>query len=107
MFYIANAAIYKKGYKIGDKMAHKITSDTLFVLFKEKLKSSLLNDFDELKDEALAVIKSEELLSYFEFERVKRGSVQYAMSDNILDSKAKTSLRRAKEFVFTFLKLCS
>lgn len=33
MFYMANAVLLKYGYKVGDKIAHKITSDSLIVFF--------------------------------------------------------------------------
>ncbi|MFT7615791.1 MAG: hypothetical protein ACI8Y7_000616 [Candidatus Woesearchaeota archaeon] len=32
MFYIANAVLVKIGYKVGNKIAHKVTSDAVFYL---------------------------------------------------------------------------
>jgi len=56
MFYVANAVLYKIGYKIGSKVAHKVTSDALIVLVRNKLKKSLLDDYEEAKEEALDII---------------------------------------------------
>ena len=40
MFYIANAVLIKKGYKTGDKIAHKVTADALITIIRSKLKLS-------------------------------------------------------------------
>ena len=36
MYYIANAVLYKYGYKVGDKISHKVTSDSLIVYIRKK-----------------------------------------------------------------------
>ncbi|MBU0469870.1 MAG: hypothetical protein KKA62_05485 [Nanoarchaeota archaeon] len=100
MYYIANAVLYKLGYKIGDKISHKITSDALIVFVRNKLKKSLLEDYEEVKDEALDLVQSKanEIVMSFDYEIEKRGRFQYNMTEEIKSSKAKTSLIRAKEF---------
>lgn len=101
MFYIANAALYKLGYKVGDKIGHKITSDALIVFVRNKLKKYLLDDFEEIKEEALELVqnKTDIIISSYDQERTKRGKFQYQMGEDIKKTKAITSLNRAKEFV--------
>ena len=43
MFYAANAVLLNLGYKIQDKIAHKVTNDALIVLVLNKLKLYLIN----------------------------------------------------------------
>ena len=107
MFYIANAVLYKLGYKVGDKIVHKVTLDSLIALIRNKLKSKLIEDFDIAKDEALelAGIKTDNLVENFEFELSKRSRFQYEMTEIVKKSKAETSLIRAKEFIFELEKL--
>ncbi len=101
MYYISNAVLYKLGYKIGDKISHKITSDSLIVFVRDKLLQSLLESFEEIKEEALELVsnKTDQLIMNFEQERAKRGKFQYQMNEEIKVAKATTSLQRAKEFV--------
>ncbi len=105
MYYIANALLYKYGYKVGEKISHKVTADALIVFVRNKLKNSLIESYEDIRDEALATIKSDELLQYFDFERKKRSFIQYQTPEEIKLSKVKTSLKRAKEFVFEVEKL--
>ena len=35
MFYLANAFLYKLGYKVGSRIAHKVTADALIVFAKD------------------------------------------------------------------------
>lgn len=105
MYYIANAALYRIGYKIGEKISHKITADALIVFIRKKLAASILKDYEEAKDEALAMLKSDELLQSFDFERKKRGFIQYQTQELEKHSKAKTSLDRAKKFMLEMEKL--
>ncbi|MBU4502304.1 MAG: hypothetical protein KKA79_06915 [Nanoarchaeota archaeon] len=44
MYYITNAVLYHMGYKVGDKIVHKVTSEALIVLIKDKLKKKMLED---------------------------------------------------------------
>lgn len=50
MFYIANAVLFKIGYKIGDQSPHKITADALIVFVRNKLKKRLLEEYEEAKN---------------------------------------------------------
>ena len=107
MFYIANAVLYKIGYKVGSKVSHKVTSDALIVFVREKLKKSLLKDYEDAKEEALDLIgrKTDEILSSFDQELEKRSVFQYESTEAIKRSKAETSLTRAKRFIFEMVKL--
>jgi uncharacterized protein (UPF0332 family) len=107
MYYMANAVLYKLGYKVGQKIPHKVTSDTLIVFVRSKLKERILEEFEEARDEALelANVKADEIIESFDFERVKRSRFQYDMTETIKNSKALTSLERAKRFVFEIEKL--
>lgn len=90
----------KLGYKVGDHNPHKITSDALIVFVRNKLKRKLLEDYDEAKSEAFELNKlSDEIIESLELERIKRNNFQYTMTDEILKSKSKTSLNRAKRFI--------
>ncbi len=107
MFYYANAVLLKMGYKVGDKIVHKVTSDALIVYIRKKLKESLIEEYEETKEEALnlAGIKADEIIESFDFERSKRGLIQYKTVEFEKKSKAKTSLQRAKEFAREIEKL--
>jgi hypothetical protein len=100
MYYYANAVLMKFGYKVGDKIVHKVTSEALIVFVRGKLKNSILENYAEVKEEALTIagIKADELIESFEFERKKRGLIQYRTVESEKHSKAKTSLDRAREF---------
>lgn len=106
MFYITNAVLHKLGYKVGDKIVHKVTSDALIVYARKKLKESMLEEYEDIKEEALnlAGLKTDSLIESFEFEKGKRNRLQYTTDDIEKQSKAKTSLKRAKEFVFEMEK---
>ncbi len=100
MFYMANAILSKLGYKVGDHNPHKITSDALIVFVRNKLKRKLLEDYDEAKSEAFELNQlSDEIIESLELERKKRNNFQYTMTNEILKSKSKTSLDRAKRFL--------
>jgi len=107
MYYCANAVLLKLGYKIGDKIVHKVTSDALIVYVRGKLKESLLEEYEETKEEALSLagMKADSLIESFEFERNKRGLIQYKTIEVEKRSKAATSLQRAKEFTLEMEKL--
>ena len=100
MFYIANALLYNLGYKIGNKIAHKITLEALIVYVRNKLHKSLLENFEETKDNAMNLIKnqSDEIIESFDYERLKRSKFQYELIEEIKSSKANTSFNRAKIF---------
>lgn len=105
MFYIANALLYKMGHKIGHRIAHKITADALIEFIRNKLKISLLEDYEEIKEEAFAGTKADELIKSFDNERSKRSTFQYETTEEIKKSKAETSLKRAKAFSMEIEKL--
>ncbi len=100
MFYYANAILLKFGYKVGDKIVHKVTSDAMIVYVKNKLEESLLEDYEDNRKEALilAGIKTDSLLESLDFERNKRSHIQYNMGEAKKYAKAQTSLKRAKIF---------
>lgn len=105
MHYIANAVLYKRGYKVGEKISHKVTADSLIALIRDKLKESLIEEYEEMQKEALAGIKADELIQAFDYEREKRGIFQYRTNESAKEAKAKISLERAKEFVTEMKKL--
>lgn len=107
MFYYANAVLLKLGYKVGEKIAHKVTADAMIVYVRGKLKETLLEEYEETKDEALSLagMKADSLIESFDFERNKRSMVQYRTIEIEKQSKAKTSLARAKEFGLEMEKL--
>src|SRR3989338_464021 len=81
MFYLANAFFYKMGYKVGSKVAHKVTSDALIVFMRNKLKEHLIEDYELASSEAL--ILSDNLLQNYDFEREKRSIFQYESTEEI------------------------
>jgi len=105
MYYIANAALYKLGYKVGDKIPHKVTADALIIFVRNKIKDSLIEQYEEIKDEALAGIKADELIFSFDLERDKRGRIQYHTDEEVKRTKAATSIERAKVFFLEMKKL--
>ncbi len=107
MYYYANAALLKSGHKVGDKIVHKVTSDAIIVYVRERLKESLIEEYEETMEEAmnLAGIKADEIIESFDFERNKRSTIQYRTIEAEKQKKAKTSLRRAKEFAKEMEKL--
>ncbi|MFT4343684.1 MAG: hypothetical protein ACMXYE_02965 [Candidatus Woesearchaeota archaeon] len=105
MFYIANAVLVKLGYKVGEKIAHKVTSDALIVYVTGKLATELLEQYEQVQNEALAGIRANELIESFDLERKKRSIFQYTTSEIVMEAKAKTSLKRAQEFVLEMMKL--
>lgn len=107
MYYVANAVLYTTGYKVGDRVSHKVTADALIVYVRNKLKDSLIEDYEEAKHQAMEIagLKADELVEYFDYERIKRGRIQYSTTEEVKRAKAKTSLERAKTFVFEMKKL--
>src|SRR3989338_3155309 len=107
MYYIANAVLLKIGYKAGDKISHKVTADALIVFARDKLKKDLIEEYENVKEDALELTssKADSLLESLDFEREKRSKFQYQMDEKVKKSKALTSLERAKQFVFELKKL--
>ncbi|MBI5002138.1 hypothetical protein HZC31_02025 [Candidatus Woesearchaeota archaeon] len=109
MFYMANAALLHFGYKTQDKIVHKVTADALIVLVLDKLKKELLEEYEKAQEEALEIasVKAEEVVQGYELELQKRSQFQYNMLEQTKETKAQTSLKRAREFVFEIKKLIS
>lgn len=107
MYYAANAVLYKIGYKVGKKVSHKVTADALIVFVRNKLMKSMLEDYEEAKEDALSITgrRTDELLASLDKEREKRSVFQYETTEEIKQAKAKTSLERAKKFIFEMEKL--
>ena len=107
MYYIANAVLLDLGYKVGDKISHKVTIDALIVFVRDKLKKELFEEYEDIKEDALELIssKADSLLQSIDYEREKRSKFQYQMDEQVKKSKALTSLERAKTFVFEMKKL--
>ena len=107
MFYIANAVLLELGYKTGGKIVHKVTNDALIVLVTDKIKKSLLEEYEMAKDDALEIasIKSDEIIELYGLEMGKRSRFQYEMTESIQEQKANTSLKRARQFMLEMKKL--
>ncbi len=107
MYYYANAVLLELGYKVGNRIVHKVTADALIVYVRNKLKASLIEEYERTKEEALSLagMKADSLIKSFDAERSKRGIIQYRTLDDKKRSKAATSLQRAKEFTKEMEKL--
>ena len=107
MYYIANAVLLKVGYKVGDKISHKVTVDALIVFARDKLKKELIEGYEDVKEDALDLTssKADSLIESLDFEREKRSKFQYQMDESAKKSKALISLERAKQFMFELKKL--
>lgn len=107
MYYIANAVLLEIGYKVGDKISHKVTADSLIVFVRNKLRKELIEGYEEVKEDAQELIASkvDTLIESFDFELGKRSRFQYKMEEEAKKGKAITSLKRAKKFVFEMKKL--
>ncbi len=107
MFYMANAVLLQSGYRVGDKIPHKVTSDAIIVFVRNKLKREIFEGYEKTKDDALELIsyKVDTLIESFDREREKRSQFQYKMDEEMKKGKAITSLGRAREFLFELGKL--
>src|SRR3989344_3145813 len=106
MYYISKAVLYEIGYKIGEEISHKVTADALIVYVTDKLKKSLMEEYEEAKEEALELSgnKANELLDDYDREKNKRSRFQYSLTETALKRKANTSLERAKKFILEMKK---
>lgn len=82
-----------------------MTADCLIALVRGRLKASLLEQYEEMQQEALAGIKADEIIQSFDYERKKRSVFQYEAGEEAKQEKAKVSLDRAKEFMNEIKKL--
>ena len=107
MYYISKAVLYEIGYKIGEEISHKVTADALIVYVTDKLKKSLMEEYEEAKEEALELSgnKASELLDDYDREKNKRSRFQYSLTETALKGKANTSLERAKKFILEMKKI--
>lgn len=107
MFYSANAVLLHLGYKVGDKIVHKVTNEALIVLILDKLKKEILENYESTKEDAMEIasFKAESIVEEYGYELNKRSKFQYNMLEETKESKAETSFKRAKEFVFEMKKL--
>ena len=97
MFYMACAYLYKLGYKADHKIIHQIVNESLIIQGRHKIKNHLLEAYEMEKENALSI--SDNYLENYELEKVKRATFQYETTESIKESKAQTSLNRAKEFL--------
>ena len=106
MFYIANAILFKSGYKVGSKVAHKVTADALIAFARRRLAKRLLEAYEQSRSDAteLTALEADTLIESLDFERRKRSRFQYEMTEEVKESRARTSLERAKRFVFELRK---
>ena len=72
-------------------------NEALIVQGRHKIKKYILENYDEEKEKALIIVDN--YLNNYEREKAKRASFQYQTTEEIKESKAKTSLSRAKEFI--------
>lgn len=106
MYYMSNAVLGQLGFKVGEKMSHRITADALIVQVRDKLKNSLLQDLDEAKDEYAKIENlTDEIIELYDLEHRKRLKSQYVMGYDAQVSKSSTSLDRAKKFDVELQKL--
>ncbi|MFT4311374.1 MAG: HEPN domain-containing protein [Candidatus Woesearchaeota archaeon] len=96
MFYIACAYIYKLGYKPGHQIVHKVVNETLITKARHSIKKHILENYSLEKQNALQIVDT--YLTNYEKEKTKRSTFQYQTTEKIKENKAKTSLKRAKEF---------
>jgi uncharacterized protein (UPF0332 family) len=97
MFYIACAYLYKLGYKSKGEIVHQVVNESLIVQARHKIKNHLLENYSEEMEKALSI--ADQHLENYEREKGKRSEFQYETTEIVKESKAKTSLDRAKEFV--------
>jgi uncharacterized protein (UPF0332 family) len=92
MFYAANRALTTQGIKISGQSRHKTTVEALIVFLRKDIRDEFLSEYED------AVAQALDLIENFEYERKKRGSIQYQTSPQIKRAQAKTSYQRAIQF---------
>lgn len=97
MFYLACAYLYKLGYKSSGEIVHQVINEVLIVQGRHKLKNYVLENYNEEKEKALVIVDN--YLDNYEREKAKRATFQYETTEEIKESKAQTSLNRAREFL--------
>lgn len=107
MFYAVNGLFAKHGIKIGDRIAHKVTSDVFYHHFirNNKIARELFEIYEEAKERAMDLAstayqgEAEELSQHLESEMRKRHKFQYNMTKTVKRGYAQTSLKRAVQFI--------
>ena len=56
MYYYANAVLMNFGYKVGDKIVHKVTADAIIVYIRSKLKESLIEEYEKTRSNSEKMI---------------------------------------------------
>jgi uncharacterized protein (UPF0332 family) len=107
MYYISKAVLAKRGLKIGGDVSHKVTADCVIVYLRKELAESITEDFISLREDAIELSgqKADEIISSLDEEREKRATFQYSLSELAMQSKANTSLSRAKGYLTELKKL--
>jgi uncharacterized protein (UPF0332 family) len=111
MFYMARALIEDEGIKIHtDLSIHMVTFDVLVHFFYQngKLQKKIIEDYFDAKaevDELLGKQKADELIADYFSEKKKRSTFTYETGVFAIQSKAKTSLDRAKKFNQELIRL--
>lgn len=103
MFYIASAYVYKRGYKTTGKIIHQVINESLIVLGIKDLTMKIIEEYEEEKIKASGLAQG--IIENLNYEKQKRSVFQYETTEKIKQSKANTSLRRAKEFVQLFREI--
>ena len=104
MFYTARALLEKYGYRLKtDLSIHMLTFDTLVYFFylTKKLEKQFIEEFAQAEEEAAELLgqeKAKQVVQDYAYEKGKRSEFTYEMGAVVLESKAKTSLERAKKF---------
>ena len=104
MFYLARALLEHQKIKLkSEQSIHALTFDALvyYFLLNGKLQKKLIEDLEHAKEEAtqlLAQKRAEELIESYLSEKSKRAVFTYEIGTKAMESKAKTSLLRAKRF---------
>ena len=104
--YLEEGLLKKTTNDIARKIFIKNAKESLKAA-KLLLDNNLLNEYEEVAEEALKIaeIKSEEIISSYDFERKKRNHIQYQTTPSDIKSKALTSFKRAQEFLFELEKI--
>lgn len=104
MFYMARALLENEGIKIrSDLSIHARTFDAVVYFFylTGKLQKKFVEDFVEAKEEAAELLgkqKADKLIEEYFFEKGKRSTFTYETGTTVIQSKAQTSLERARRF---------
>lgn len=103
MFYIANAVLYKRGYKLGSKIVHKVTYDAILCLLRSDLQDIFIEEYVLEQSKALAL--TDAFFEDYKHELHKRSTFQYEFTETIKQAKAQTSLERAERFTIKMKEL--